>query len=89
MAGTYLGYLKAATRVITLTVLLFASADDLQDANPVKNVATGAANGPAAVMFLVLADVRVGYAAAVASAASGGVLGGRTAQRLSAQFSVC
>jgi uncharacterized membrane protein YfcA len=84
VAGTYLGYFGAATGVITLTALLFGGTDDLQDANAVKNLATGAANGLAAVMFLALADVRLGLAVAIAvGAAAGGLLGGRVAQKLS------
>jgi len=84
VAGTYLGYFGAATGVITLTALLLGGTDDLQDANAVKNVATGVANGLAAVVFLALADVRLTLALAIAvGAAAGGVLGGRVAQRLS------
>lgn len=84
VAGTYLGYFGAATGVITLTALLLGGTNDLQDANAVKNLATGVANGLAAVMFLALADVRLGLALAIAvGAAAGGVLGGRVAQKLS------
>jgi uncharacterized membrane protein YfcA len=83
-AGVYLSYFGAATGVITLTSLLLGGTKDLQDANAIKNVATGVGNGLAAVIFMVFADVHFGFALAVAvGAILGGSLGGRFAQRLS------
>lgn len=83
-AGVYLSYFGAATGVITLTSLLLGGTEDLQEANAIKNVATGMGNGLAAVIFMVFADVHVGFALAVAAGAVlGGSIGGRFAQRLS------
>lgn len=84
LAGVYLSYFGAATGVITLSVLLYAGIAQLQEANAIKNVATGIANVLAAVIYLVVAPVDIPLAIAVAVGASiGGIAGGRFAQRLS------
>ncbi len=84
LAGIYLSYFGAATGVITLSVLLYAGISQLQEANAIKNVATGIANLLAAMIYLLVAPVDIPLAIAVAvGAAIGGVAGGRFAQRLS------
>jgi len=84
LAGTYLSYFGAATGVITLTVLLYAGIATAQEANAIKNVATGIAGVIAAVVFLLFAPVDIPLAIAAAlGAAGGGLAGGRIAQKVS------
>jgi hypothetical protein len=84
VAGVYLSYFGAATGVIVLSVLLYVGVNDLQQANAIKNLATGIGNCLAAILFLFIAPVVIYYAVPIAiGAAMGGLLGGRIAQRLS------
>jgi uncharacterized protein len=84
LAGVYLGYFGAATGVLTLAALLVAGMRDLQQANALKNLSTGVANGFAALTFLVLGVAVIPFAAAIAvGAVAGGLLGGALAQKLS------
>lgn len=84
LAGVYLGYFGAATGVLTLAALLLAGVTDLQQANAVKNLSTGVANGIAALTFLVLGIAVIPLASAIAvGAVAGGMIGGSVAQKLS------
>jgi hypothetical protein len=72
--GIYGGYFGAGAGVIILAVLLRATSESLPRANAFKNVVLGAANGVAAVGFVLFGDVR--WSAAVPLFA-GLLVGGR------------
>jgi uncharacterized membrane protein YfcA len=55
--GIYGGYFGAAQGVILMSLLRWCLPDDLQRLNAVKIVLTGVANGVAAILFIVVADV--------------------------------
>jgi uncharacterized membrane protein YfcA len=55
--GIYGGYFGAAQGVILLSLLRFCFPDDLQRLNAVKIVLTALANGVAALLFIIAADV--------------------------------
>jgi len=57
LTGVYGGYFGAAQGVILLALLGIFLADDLHRLNGVKNVLAFVANGIAAVLFVVVADV--------------------------------
>ena len=57
LTGVYGGYFGAAQGVILLALLGIFIADDLQRLNGVKNVLALIANGVAAVLFVLVADV--------------------------------
>lgn len=58
IVGIYGGYFGAGAGVMLLALLLWATAAPLPRANAVKNVVLGVANGVAALVFVVLGDVR-------------------------------
>ena len=57
LVGIYGGYFGAGAGVIILAVLLRLTADPLPRANAIKNVVLGAANGVAAVGFVLFGPV--------------------------------
>lgn len=71
--GIYGGYFGAGVGIIALAVLALERTEPLPVTNAVKNVATGAANGAAAIAYIVFAPVE--WAAAIALGV-GAVLGG-------------
>ncbi|TYL45534.1 sulfite exporter TauE/SafE family protein [Nocardioides sp. BGMRC 2183] len=71
--GVYGGYFGAGVGIIALAVLALERVEPLAITNAVKNVATGAANGAAAIAYIVFAPVD--WTAAVALA-TGAVIGG-------------
>lgn len=76
--GVYGGYFGAGVGIIALAVLALERTEPLAVTNAVKNVVTGAANGAAAVAYLLFAPVD--WSAAVAlgvGAVVGGLLGPR------------
>ncbi len=72
--GVYGGYFGAAQGVILLSLLGIFIAEDLQRLNGVKNVLTAIANGVAALLFIVAADVAWEAAALLAV---GSIVGGQ------------
>ena len=81
--GIYGGYFGAAQGVILLSVLRLAFTDDLQRLNAVKNVLASLANGVAAVLFVLVADVAWEAAALIAGGSIvGGALGAHYGRRL-------
>jgi uncharacterized membrane protein YfcA len=64
--GIYGGYFGAAQGIILMSLLRFCFPDDLQRLNALKNVLTGVANGVAAILFFIVADVAWGAAALIA-----------------------
>ncbi|MDX6234432.1 MAG: uncharacterized protein QOH68_3540 [Nocardioidaceae bacterium] len=71
--GVYGGYFGAGVGVIALAAMALERIEPLAVTNAVKNVATGAANGTAAIAYIVFAPVD--WTAALALGA-GAVLGG-------------
>ena len=55
--GIYGGYFGAAQGIILLALMRLCFTDDLQRLNGVKNVLVGVANGVAAILFIIVADV--------------------------------
>jgi uncharacterized membrane protein YfcA len=83
LTGIYGGYFGAAQGVILLSLLRLAFPDDLQRLNAVKNVLAGVANGVAAVLFVLVADVAWEAAALIAAGSIvGGALGASYGRRL-------
>ncbi len=86
LAGVYGGYFGAAQGIVLFAILGTALPDDLQRVNATRNLLAGVANGVAAVVFVLVADVDWAAAATIAvGAAAGGVLGARVGRRLSAR----
>jgi uncharacterized membrane protein YfcA len=82
--GVYGGYFGAAQGVILLALMGVFIADDLQRLNAVKNVVAVAINGVAAILFVVVADIRWEVAVVEAAGAIvGGQLGATVGRRLS------
>ncbi|WP_141014839.1 sulfite exporter TauE/SafE family protein [Nocardioides sambongensis] len=73
LLGVYGGYFGAGVGIIALAVLALERVEPLAVTNAVKNVATGAANGAAAIAYILFAPVD--WPAAV-SLAAGAVIGG-------------
>lgn len=73
--AVYGGYFGAAAGVVMLALLLHTTNDTVAEANAVKNVTLGLANGVAAATFVVIGAVR--WSAAV-PLACGLFVGGRT-----------
>ena len=85
VTGIYGGYFGAAQGVILISLLAIFIDDDLQRLNGVKNVLTLAANGVAALLFVVASHVSWEAAGLIAvGSATGGQLGGIVGRRLSA-----
>jgi uncharacterized protein len=83
VTGIYGGYFGAAQGILLLGVLGLALPDDLHRVNALKNVLAAIANGVAAVVFIVVADVDWPVALLVAAGAVlGGVVGARVGRRL-------
>jgi uncharacterized protein len=76
--GIYGGYFGAAQGIILLSLLRFCFPDDLQRLNAVKIVLTAVANGVAAVLFILVADVAWEAAALIAA---GSIVGAQVAAR--------
>jgi uncharacterized protein len=72
--GIYGGYFGAAAGVVLLALLLAATGDTLARSNAMKNVVLAAANGVAALGFVVFGPV---HWTAVAPLAAGFLVGGR------------
>ncbi|QGG94568.1 sulfite exporter TauE/SafE family protein [Actinomarinicola tropica] len=86
LGGIYGGYFGAAQGVILLAVLGAFIPDDLRRTNALKNVLAGTVNGVAAVLFVLVADVRWEAVGLVAvGALAGGVVGARIGRRIPAQ----
>jgi uncharacterized membrane protein YfcA len=85
--GVYGGYFGAAQGVILLALLGIFLVDDLQRLNGVKNVLAFVANGVAAGLFVLVADVDWAVAALIAfGAVLGGQVGARVGRRLPARW---
>ncbi len=81
--GIYGGYFGAAQGVILLAALRLLIPDSLQRLNGLKNVLVGIANGVAAVLFILFADVAWGAAALVAAGSiAGAQVGARYGRRI-------
>ncbi len=76
--GIYGGYFGAAQGIILMSLLRLCFADDLQRLNALKNVLAATANGVAAILFVIVADVRWGPAALIAV---GSIVGAQVAAR--------
>jgi len=76
--GIYGGYFGAAQGVILMSLLRLCFPDDLQRLNGVKIVLTAVANGVAAILFIVVADVAWEAAALIAV---GSIAGAQVAAR--------
>ena len=76
--GIYGGYFGAAQGIILMSLLRLCYPDDLQRLNGIKNVLAGVANGVAAVLFIVVADVAWEAAALIAL---GSILGAQVGAR--------
>lgn len=76
--GIYGGYFGAAQGVILLAALRLLIPDSLQRLNGLKNVLVGIANGVAAILFMLVADVAWGAAALVAVGSIAGAQVGAT-----------
>jgi uncharacterized membrane protein YfcA len=85
LTGIYGGYFGAGQGILLFAMLGTALPDDLQQANALRNLLAGTANGVAAVVFIAVADVAWEPAVLLAlGAAGGGVIGARVGRRLSA-----
>ncbi len=74
--GVYGGYFGAGVGIIVLAAMALERTEPLAITNAVKNVATGAANGAAAIAYMVFAPVDWSSALALgAGAVVGGLLG--------------
>jgi uncharacterized membrane protein YfcA len=81
--GIYGGYFGAAQGVILLAAMRLCFTDDLQRLNGVKNVLAGVANGVAAILFILVADVAWDVAALIAvSSIIGAQVGAKVGRRL-------
>lgn len=84
LTGVYGGYFGAAQGVLLFALLGAALTEDLQRVNALRNLLAGTANGTAAIVFILVADVRPLAALLIAiGATAGGLLGARIGQRLS------
>ncbi len=84
LTGVYGGYFGAAQGVLLFALLGTALPEDLQRVNALRNLLAGTANGTAAIVFLLVADVRPLAALLIAvGATGGGWIGARIGQRLS------
>ncbi len=76
LTGVYGGYFGAAQGIILVALLGIALPEPLQRVNAVKNVLAAAANGTAAVVFVLVADVSWRAVALIALGSSAGALAG-------------
>lgn len=87
IAGIYVGYFGAGTGVILLAVFGLAGLSNIQQANGLKNLGSGAGNAIAALIFVFSGLVVWEIAISVAiGSLIGGILGGNIAQKLDASF---
>jgi uncharacterized protein len=85
--GVYGGYFGAAQGVILFALLAIFIDDDLQRLNAAKNVMTVLVNGVAAILFVIVADVRWEAALILATGAIiGGQVGAKVGRRLPPQI---
>jgi uncharacterized membrane protein YfcA len=83
VVGVYGGYFGAAQGVILLAALRFLIPDQLQRLNGLKNVIVLVANGVAALLFIVVADIAWDAAALVAAGSlAGAQVGARYGRRI-------
>lgn len=81
--GVYGGYFGAAQGVILLAALRLLIADDLQRLNGLKNAIVVVANGVAALLFVIAADIAWSAAALVAvGSITGAHLGARYGRKI-------
>ena len=87
VSGIYVGYFGAGTGVILLAIYGLAGLANIQQANGLKNLGSGAGNAVAALIFILSGLVVWKFALTVAlGSIIGGVLGGRIAQKLDASI---
>lgn len=83
LTGVYGGYFGAAQGVILLSILSLGVKSSLQAANALKNLLAAAANGAAAIVFVIVSDVHWVAAGMVAlGSIIGGQLGGVIGPRI-------
>jgi uncharacterized protein len=83
VTGIYGGYFGAAQGIIMLALMRLCFTDDLQRLNGMKNALVMVANGVAAVLFIVVADVAWEAAALIAvGSIVGAQVGARYGRRL-------
>ena len=83
LTGVYGGYFGAAQGVLLVGFMGLLLAEDLQRINAAKNVLAGLVNLVAAVVFVIVADVRWDVAGLVAvGSIAGGLLGAKIGRRL-------
>jgi len=87
VAGIYVGYFGAGTGVVLLAIFGLAGLANIQQANGLKNLGSGAGNAIAALIFVFSGLVvwQVAISVAIGSII-GGLLGGRLAQKLDASY---
>jgi uncharacterized membrane protein YfcA len=84
LTGVYGGYFGAGQGILAFGFLGIALPDDLRWVNALRNLLAATNNTVAAVVFILVADVRPGAAALIAvGSAVGGVVGARLGLRLS------
>jgi len=76
LTGVYGGYFGAAQGILLVALLGIALPEPLQRVNAVKNVLAAAANGTAAVVFILVAEVSWRAAALIALGSMVGALAG-------------
>ncbi len=87
ISGIYVGYFGAGTGVILLAIYGLAGLSNIQQANGLKNLGSGAGNAIAAFIFILSGLVVWKFAISVAiGSIIGGILGGRVAQKLNASI---
>lgn len=81
--GVYGGYFGAAQGILLFALLATAVAEDLQQANALRNLLAGVAHVVAALVFVTVTDVVVEAALSIAAGATaGGLLGAGIGRRL-------
>lgn len=78
LAGVYAGYFGAAAGVILLATMRLLIPERLQRLNGAKNLMVGTANGVAALLFVIFADVAFAAAALIAVGSIAGAQLGST-----------
>ncbi len=83
LTGIYGGYFGAGQGILLFALLGTALADDMDRLQGLRNVLAGTANGVAALVFVLVAEVSYEAAGLIAVGSSvGGVLGARIGRRL-------
>jgi uncharacterized protein len=84
LTGVYGGYFGAGQGILLFALLGTALPDDMARLQGLRNLLAGTANGVAALVFVLVADISYEAAGLIAvGAATGGVLGARVGRRLS------